>query len=100
MNQQQMMKIRKMQKAMMEAQEQLEKTVFKGTAGGGIVSVSIKGDHQVVEVKIDKDAFESQDDIEMIEDSIVAAFNDANKKMEEESQRVMGPFASLGGGMF
>ena len=94
MNQQQMMKLRKMQKQMMEAQQKLEETIFTGTAGGGIVTVEGKGNHEVVSVNIDQEA--AQDDIEMVQDSIVLALNDANKKIEEESQKLLGGF---GGGM-
>lgn len=100
MNQQAMMRLKKMQKQMMEAQEKLEATIFTGTAGGGMVTVEIKGNHEVVSVKIDPDALESKDDIEMIEDTIVAAFNDASKKLEAESQKVLGGFGGGFGGLF
>ena len=100
MNQQAMMRLRKMQKQMEEAQEKLESTVFTGTAGGGMVTVEIKGNHDIVSVKIDPDALESKDDIEMIEDTIVAALNDANKKIESETQKVMGAFGGGFGGLF
>ena len=94
MNQQQMMKIKKMQKQMMEAQEKLEKTIFTGTAGGGVVSVEVMGNHQVVSVKIDEEA--AKDDLEMVQDMIVIALNDANKKIEAETQKSLGGF---GGGI-
>ncbi len=94
MNQQQMMKLRKMQKQMMEAQEKLEATVFSGTAGGGVVVAEVKGSHEVVSIKIDPEA--ASDDLEMVQDMIVLAINDANKKIEEESQKLLGGF---GGGM-
>ena len=94
MNQQQMMKLRKMQKQMMEAQEKLESTVFTGTAGGGVVTAEVKGNHEVVKVTIDPEALE--DDKEMVEDMIVLAINDAGKKIDEESQKLLGGF---GGGM-
>ncbi|MDE7161641.1 MAG: YbaB/EbfC family nucleoid-associated protein [Anaeroplasmataceae bacterium] len=100
MNQQAMMRLRKMQKQMEEAQEKLESTVFTGTAGGGMVTVEVKGNHDIVSVKIDPDALESKDDIEMIEDTIVAALNDANKKIESETQKVMGAFGGGFGGLF
>ena len=100
MNQQEMMRLKKMQKQMMEAQEKLEATVFTGTAGGGMVTVEVKGNHEVVSVKIDPDALESKDDIEMIEDTIVAALNDATKKLEAESQKVLGGFGGGFGGLF
>lgn len=93
MNQQQMMKLRKLQKQMEEAQAKLEATVFTGTAGG-VVSVEVKGTHEVVAVKIDPEA--AKDDIEMVEDMVVIALNDANKKIEEESSKIMGGF---GGGL-
>ena len=96
MNQQAMMRLKKMQKQMMDAQKQLEETVFTGTAGGGMVTVEVKGTHEVLSVTIDPDALESKDDIEMIQDSIVAALNDASKKIDSESQKLLGGF---GGGL-
>ena len=89
-----MMKLRKMQKQMMEAQEKLEESIFTGTAGGGVVTAKVKGTHEVVEVIIDPEA--AKDDIEMVQDMIVLAINDANKKVEAESQKLLGGF---GGGM-
>ena len=94
MNQQQMMKLRKLQKQMEEAQAKLEATVFKGTAGGGVVSVEVKGSHEVVAVTIDPEA--AKDDIEMVQDMVVIALNDAMKKIDEESSKIMGGF---GGGL-
>jgi DNA-binding YbaB/EbfC family protein len=94
MNQQQMMRLRKLQKQMEEAQAKLEATVFKGTAGGGVVSVEVKGSHEVVSVTIDPEA--AKDDIEMVQDMVVIALNDAIKKIEEESSKIMGGF---GGGL-
>ena len=93
MNQQQMMKLRKMQKQMMEAQEKLENTEFVGTAGG-VVSVTVKGNHEVLAVNIDKEAV--LDDLEMVQDMIVVALNDANKKIDAESQKLLGGFGGLG----
>lgn len=100
MNQQAMMRLKKMQKQMMDAQKQLEETVFTGSAGGGMVTVEVKGTHQVLSVKIDPEALESKEDIEMIEDSIVAALNDANRKLDSESQKLLGGFGGGLGGLF
>lgn len=100
MNQQAMMRLKKMQKQMMDAQKQLEETVFTGTAGGGMVTVKVKGTHEVLSIEIDPDALESKEDIEMIQDSIVAALNDANKKIESESQKLLGGFGGGLGGLF
>ena len=96
MNQQAMMRLKKMQKQMMDAQKQFEDTVFTGSAGGGMVTVQVKGTHEVLSVTIDPDALESKEDVEMIQDSIVAALNDANRKLESESQKLLGGF---GGGL-
>jgi DNA-binding YbaB/EbfC family protein len=85
-----------MQKQMMDAQKQLEETVFTGSAGGGMVTVQVKGTHEVLSVTTDPDALESKEDVEMIQDSIVAALNDANRKLESESQKLLGGF---GGGL-
>lgn len=101
MNQAAMMRLKKLQQQMQEAQAKLEQEVFCGTAGGGMVTVEMKGTKEVLKVTIDKDAFESKDDIEMIEDSIVAAISDASKKVDDETAKVMGPFtAGLPRGMF
>jgi DNA-binding YbaB/EbfC family protein len=97
MNQAQMMRLRKMQKEMMEAQERLEQTVFTGTAGGGVVKVEVKGNHEVVSVEIDPEA--AKDDIEMVQDMVVLAINDANKKIEAETQKSLGGFGA-GMGLF
>ena len=100
MNQQAMMRLKKMQKQMMDAQKQLEETVFTGTAGGGMVTVKVKGTHEVLSIEIDPDALESKEDIEMIQDSIVAALNDANRKLDSESQKLLGGFGGGLGGLF
>ena len=94
MNQQAMMRLKKMQKQMMEAQEKLEATVFTGTAGGGAITVKVKGSHEVVSVEIDEEL--AKDDLEMVQDMIVIALNEANKKIEAETQKSLGGF---GGGI-
>lgn len=100
MNQQAMMRLKKMQKEMMEKQNQLLDTVFTGTAGGGMVVAEVKGDHTVLSIKIDEDAFESKEDVEMIADTVVAAINDANKKIEAKSAELMSPLAGGMPGLF
>ncbi len=101
MNQQAMMKLRKMQKQMEDAQRELESTTFTGTAGGGMVTIEMLGNHTVQKVTIDKDAVESKDDIEMLEDTLVAAFNDCIKKIEDTTAKTMGAFTGgLPGGFF
>ncbi len=97
MNQAQMMRLRKMQKEMMEAQERLEQTIFTGTAGGGVVKVEVRGNHEVVSVTIDPEA--AKDDIEMVQAMVALAINDANKKIEAETQKSLGGFGA-GMGLF
>ncbi len=98
MNAAMMGKIRKMQKELQEAQQKIQETVFVGTSGG-VCKVEMKGTHEVLKVTIDKDAFESKDDIEMIEDALTSAYNDALKQIEEATAKMMGPYASMLGGI-
>ena len=98
MNQQAMMRLKKMQKQMMEAQEKLEATVFTGTAGGGAITVKVKGSHEVVAVEIDEDL--AKDDLEMVQDMLVIALNEANKKIEAETQKTLGGFGGGFPGLF
>ena len=98
MNQQAMMRLKKMQKQMMEAQEKLEATVFTGTAGGGAITVKVKGSHEVVSVEIDEEL--AKDDLEMVQDMLVIALNDANKKIETETQKTLGGFGGGFPGLF
>ncbi len=92
-----MRQAQKMQEDMVKAQEELKSTEFIGTAGG-MVEIVMTGDKNLVSVKIKPEAIDP-DDIEMLEDLIVAAFNDASAKVTEESERAMGPYASMLGGM-
>ena len=100
MNQAAMMKIKKMQKEMMENQKRIEETVFTGTSAG-IATVQMKGNHEVVDVKIEADVFESADDIDMINDAVKAAINDCIKQIDKAQEEAMGGFANMGlGGLF
>ena len=92
----------KMQKQMEENQKALEEKEFTATAGGGAVEVTISGKREVTKVKLDEEVVDP-DDIEMLEDLIVAATNEALRKVEEESTAVMskltGGLGGLGGGL-
>lgn len=88
-------KIKKMQREMQEAQRRLEESIFTGTAGGGMVKVEATGDKRIVSIEIDEDVLNPEDK-EMIQDTIVAAINDVMRKIDEETQDVMGAFT---GGM-
>ena len=98
MNAGMMNKLRKMQKELIETQKKLEATEFVGTAGGGMVKVTVLGNKVVLKVEIDKDAVTGPEDIEMVEDTVVAAINDAFNKVDKETERVLAPLqAGLGG---
>ena len=92
-----------MQRQMEEQQAALESKEFTATAGGGVVEVTVTGKREVTKVKIDPEAVDP-DDVEMLEDLIVAATNEALRKCEEESQasmsKITGGLSGLGGGLF
>ena len=91
-NMQNMMKqMQKMQKKMAEAQEQLGEEKIEGTAGGGMVTVVVTGHKEVVDVNIKPEAVDP-DDVEMLQDLVLAATNDALKKVEELTNNTMGQF--------
>jgi DNA-binding YbaB/EbfC family protein len=73
-------------------QEEIEKITAEGTAGGGMVTVKMDGHKHVLAVTIDKEA---AGDAEMLQDMVMIAFNEAHKKVEAESQKIMG--GMLGG---
>lgn len=74
----------KMQKKMQEAQEQLTKLVVFGEAGGGMIKIEMNGRHDILKVKVNPSLME--DDVEMLEDLIAAAVNDAVRKVEKASK--------------
>ncbi len=91
-NMQNMMKqMQKMQKKMAEAQEQLGEKQLEGTAGGGMVTVTVTGHKEIVDVKINPEAVDP-DDVEMLQDLVLAATNDALKKADELANSTMGQF--------
>ncbi len=91
-NMQNMMKqMQKMQKKMAEAQEELGEKRIEGTAGGGMVTVTVSGHKEVLEVKIKPEVVDP-DDIEMLEDLVLAATNDALKKADDLTAQTMGQF--------
>ncbi|MBM7656459.1 DNA-binding YbaB/EbfC family protein [Neobacillus cucumis] len=91
-NMQNMMKqMQKMQKKMAEAQEELGQQKIEGTAGGGMVTVIVTGHKEVVDVQIKPEAVDP-DDVEMLQDLVLAAVNDALKKADELTNNTMGQF--------
>jgi nucleoid-associated protein EbfC len=91
-NMQNMMKqMQKMQKKMAEAQEELGEKRLEGTAGGGMVTVVVTGHKEIVDVQIKQDVVDP-DDVEMLQDLVLAATNDALKKADELTNSTMGQF--------
>lgn len=91
-NMQNMMKqMQKMQKQMAEAQEQLGEQKIEGTAGGGMVTVVVTGHKEIVDVIIKPEVVDP-DDIEMLQDLVLAATNDALKKADDMTNQTMGKF--------
>ncbi|HHU74470.1 MAG TPA: YbaB/EbfC family nucleoid-associated protein [Clostridiales bacterium] len=84
-----MKQAQRMQKQMEEKTKELEEKEWEASAGGGAVTVKVSGKKEIVSVKLSEEVVDP-DDIEMLEDLIVAAANEALRKMEEESAKVMG----------
>lgn len=87
MNIQQMMK--QAQQMQDRLQKQMAETKVEGNAGGGMVTVTVNGSKQLLGIKLDPECV-SKDDVEMLQDLILAAVNDAHRKADEELQRAMG----------
>ena len=95
-----MKQAQRMQRQMEEAQKQLEEQEITATAGGGAVEVTVTGKRKVTKVKLAEEVVDP-DDIEMLEDLIMAATNEALRKVEEASQQQMSQITGgLGGGLF
>lgn len=95
-NMNQMMKqVKKMQEQMLKAQEELGTKSVEGTAGGGVVTVTANGHKQLTQVTIKPEAVDPED-VEMLQDLILTAVNDALTKAEELANKDMSKYT---GGM-
>ena len=94
-----MQQAQKMQKEMEKAQEGLKSVVVEGTAGGGSVIVKALATKEILEVLIKEEAVDPED-VEMLQDLILIATNDALSKAEEETNKVMGKFTNGMPGLF
>ena len=102
MNQAAMMKqAQKMQQDMIRMQEEMENKNYTASAGGGMVAATVNGKHQVVAIEIKPEAVDP-DDVEMLQDMIIAAVNEAMRTADADAQqnmaRITGGFNM--GGMF
>lgn len=93
-----MKQAQKMQKQMEESQKELEEKEFTASAGGGAVEVKVNGRREVLQVKLAEEAVDP-DDVEMLEDLIMVAINDAMRQVEETTAAAMSRLTGgLGGG--
>jgi nucleoid-associated protein EbfC len=93
------MNIKKMMKQAQQMQEQMQKKLaemrVEGTSGGGMVTAELSGNRELLSLRIEKEVVDPED-VEMLQDLIVAAVNDAGRKVEEAMQEELG---GLAGGM-
>jgi DNA-binding YbaB/EbfC family protein len=90
-----MKQVQKMQKQMEKKQEELKDVTIKGTAGGGMVTITANGHKQIIDIEIKPEAVDP-DDVEMLQDLVLAAMNDVLKQVDELVAKEMGQFT---GGM-
>ena len=99
-NMQQLMRqAQKMQQQMQEAQEKLDAAEYEAAAGGGMVSVKVTGKREIASITIDPQVVDP-DDIEMLQDLIQAAVNEALRKGEDAREAAMSRMAPGMGGLF
>lgn len=99
-NMQQLMRqAQKMQQQMQEAQDKLDEAEYEATAGGGMITVKVSGKREITSIAIDPQVVDP-DDIEMLQDLITAAVNEALRKGEEAREEAMNRMAPGMGGLF
>ena len=99
MNMQALMKqAQKLQQDMLKTKEELDNTEFVGE--NSFVKVVVKGNKQIVSIKIDSQESIDKEDLEMLEDMILVATNEAMKKVDEATDKKMGKYSNAMPGMF
>ena len=89
MNQAAMMKqAQKMQQQMLQMQEEMERKTYSATTGGGMVTATVNGKHEVLDLKINPEAVDP-DDVEMLQDMVIAAVNEAMRAADAEAANNM-----------
>ena len=89
MNQAAMMKqAQKMQQEMLRMQEEMENKTYSATTGGGMVTATVNGKHEVLDLKINPEAVDP-DDVDMLQDMVIAAVNEAMRAADAESAQNM-----------
>lgn len=96
MNMQAMLKqAQALQKDMLKIKNEIDSTEFVGESS--LVKVTLKGTREAVKVEINKDSDLDKDDLEVLEDMIVVAINDANKKIDDMTEKKMGKYSNIPG---
>ena len=85
----------KMQQDMLKMQQEMESRTFDATAGGGMVKATVSGKHELVALEIDPEAVDPED-VEMLQDMVIAALNEAVRKADAENSASM---SKLTGGL-
>ena len=92
-----MRQAQKLQADITKAKEEINNTIYESTSS--FVKIKMKGDRTLVDVKIDSDLLE-KDDIEMLQDIIIVAINDANKKIDKDTESKLGKYTQGMPGLF
>ncbi len=92
-NQAMLKKLQKIQREMEQTQRELEETIFTGSAAG-MVTVSVTGDKHFQDIKINPECVDPED-VDMLQDTIIAAINDAMVKIEKTTEEKMGKYAAM-----
>ena len=95
MNMNMIKQAQKMQQDMLKMQEEMEAKEYEATSGGGMVTARVNGKHELVSLTVNPEAVDP-DDVEMLQDMVVAAVNEAMRKAEAEVSQSM---AKLTGGL-
>lgn len=96
-NMQQLMKqAQAMQRKMQEAQQQIAESEVTGSAAGGMVEITLTGNKRPVSISIKPEAVDPED-VEMLEDMVLAALNDACKQADDLSKELLGPLGGAAG---
>ena len=96
MNMNMMKQVQKMQQDMVKMQEELEAKEYTATAGGGVVKATVSGKRELTALEIDPDAVDPED-VEMLQDMVIAAVNEAMRKVEEASGAGMSKITGMKG---
>ena len=99
MNMNMIKQAQKMQQEMLKMQQEMETKEYEATAGGGMITAAVNGKYELLRVTIDPEAVDPED-VEMLQDMVIAAVNEAMRKAQAESAATMGKLTgglNLGG---